>query len=476
MIRPQRPRRSSAVLGLAHILQTALPFLRNVALVRLMEPREFALSLTLSTIVAIAELTTDFGANNYAVKIEDQDRRSLDTLHAIAVLRAALAGAALALLAVPLAYLFDASGAAAAFALCGLAIAIKGFSQLGIKQVGRQGNFMPEALTIIVSQSVWSIALVLMALIWPDHRAAIAGLLAYAVTFVATSHVLTHTRYRFGWDKGVARKVMLFGRPLILNGVALAITSLGDRIVVGSRLGLDTLALYGPLTTTAAVPRGTALTFVANLSMPKVIKAIEAGGSGREAMRGWTATINLLGIAFALGYLGLAAPAIGLVFGAAYEPSASLTTLMGLLLFCRILITCPVPLSIATNQTWLITSTSFIAAISLLPASLSLILFGLSTIEGLTHFLGVMVVVETIGLGIIVARTRKAFPAATVDLTRMTVLGGIIVYGSALACHIPGLDGPLPRLAFAAAGIAAGLFLYARPAYQFLFGREHVAD
>ena len=476
MIRPPRPMRSNALLGLAHIIETALPFLRNVALVRLMEPREFALSLTLSTIVAIAELATDLGASSYAVKMDEDDRAALDTLHAIAVLRAALAGSAVALLAVPLAHLFDSSGAATAFALCGLAIAIKGFSQLTIKQLGRHGDFLPEALTIILSQAVWTVALIWFASIWPNHRAAVGGLLVYALGFVAASHVLAGARYRFGWDKDVAGKVMRFGLPLILNGVALAVTSLGDRVVVGARLGLETFALYGPLTTTAAVPRGAALSYVANLSMPKIIRAIEAGGSGREAMRGWTATISLLGLVFGLGYLGLAGPTIGLVFGAVYTPSVDLTTLMGLLLFCRIIITGPVPLAIATGRTWFVTGSSLIAAISLFPASLSLVFSGLSVTGGLILFLATMVAVESVGLAVIIALTRRAFPAAAVDLTRMIVSASVIVYSVALACHIPGLEGFVPRLALAAIGIAAGLVLYGRETVRFLYGREHAAD
>jgi len=275
MARPFRLARSSAFLGIAHLTEAALPFVRNVTIARLMEPREFALSLTLSTIVAIVELVTDVGIPQLAVKLDARAVRARNTLHTIAAGRAIGVGLIVALLAEPLARLFGAPGAAWAFALTGLSIAVKGFANLGVKQMGRDYRFGAEAIVIVVSQVIWTTAVVVLSFIWSDHRAMVAGLLFYSAGFVIGSQFLSPVRYGLAWDKAVVTEAMRFGRPLVPNGIALAITSLGDRIAVGSKLSLEALALYGPLTTTAILPRGVALRYVNNLFLPAMVRTVD---------------------------------------------------------------------------------------------------------------------------------------------------------------------------------------------------------
>jgi len=397
MARPFRLARSSAFLGIAHLTEAALPFVRNVTIARLMEPREFALSLTLSTIVAIVELVTDVGIPQLAVKLDARAVRARNTLHTIAAGRAIGVGLIVALLAEPLARLFGAPGAAWAFALTGLSIAVKGFANLGVKQMGRDYRFGAEAIVIVVSQVIWTTAVVVLSFIWSDHRAMVAGLLFYSAGFVIGSQFLSPVRYGLAWDKAVVTEAMRFGRPLVPNGIALAITSLGDRIAVGSKLSLEALALYGPLTTTAILPRGVALRYVNNLFLPAMVRTVEQNGDRAPPMRAWIAVISLMAVFFGLGFMCVAEPVIRLVFGARYTPTPLLTSLMGMLLVCRILVTYPVPLAVATNRTWFIAGSSFVSAASLFPATLSLFMNHSSLTNGLAWFLGVMAVVETLG-------------------------------------------------------------------------------
>lgn len=454
--------RSGALLGLAQACEILLPFVRNVAIAHLMAPREFALSLTLSTIVAIAELTTDIGTSQLALKVDLSDARGRGTLHTLAILRATAVGAGIALLSRPLACLFGAPEAALAFALAGASLALKGFANLAIKQLGREFRFGAEAGAIIISQSLWTIGAVGLSFVWHDHRAMVAGLLLYAASFVVASNLLSPVRFGFAWNRDRAQEAIQFGRPLIPNGIALAITSLGDRVVVGAYLGLNALALYGPLTATAILPRGASLRYVNNLFLPSMVRSAERGKSLKQPMDGWTAVISLMGVFFGLGFMSLAEPAIGLVFGARYAPTPLLASLMGLLLACRILITYPVPLAIATGRTWFITGSSAISAFSLVPATASLAIPYQSQEHGLAIFLATMLVVETIGAAIIVLRTRRSFPAETSGLAGKASIAAGLVYGIVLICELTGLDSWLARLPLATGGIMI-MFLICGP-------------
>ena len=87
---------SGTLLGAAHLLDVVLPLVRNVAIARFMEPREFALSLMLTTVMAIAELVTDTGLSQMAVKVDPSRTRACGTLQSLALLRALFVGGALA--------------------------------------------------------------------------------------------------------------------------------------------------------------------------------------------------------------------------------------------------------------------------------------------------------------------------------------------------------------------------------------------
>ena len=460
--------RSGALLGVAHGVELSFPFARNVVMARFMEPREFALAITLTSIVGIAELATDIGVPQFAVRTDLADRDGRGTLHALAASRAVMVGVAIAALALPLSRVFDAPGDSLAFALTGAVVAMRGFTDFAFKQRGRGYDFSAEAVVILASQSVWTAAVIGLSVLWGDHRATVAGLLLYAASFVVISHLISPMPYRFRWKPDVVRAVRDFGRPLLANGVFLAVTSLGDRMVVGARVGLDALALYGPLVTTALLPRGTALRFVNNLCLPAMVKAVEKGETGERPMRAWIAVISLLAVAFPLGFMALAEPVIRLTFGARYAPSPALASSMALLLFCRFVVTYPVPLAIATGRTWFVTASSALSATSLIPAALSLFfLTGATVSERLLIFVGAMAAVETVGAVVIAVRTAQEFPASR-GLLRAASLAMALVYGVVVLCEGLGADAWTTRLPLAAVATAIAGAVFGPPLRRFL--------
>jgi PST family polysaccharide transporter len=449
---------AAAALSLAHGLEMVLPLVRNIAMARLMEPREFALALALSTVVAMAELVGDLGLPQYALKHDIGDERARGTLHALAALRSGLFATLTVLLSIPLAQLFGAPEAALAFAIAGGSIALRGFANLGMKQLGRDGRFSAEAATILTSQIVWTAAILIFSFLWADHRAMIVGLVLYAASYVAASHLTSGVQYGMRYDRIVAAEAIRFGAPLMPNGLALAITSMADRLVVGWQRGLDALAIYGPFSTIAMLPRGTALRYVYNLALPRMVMRAERGDSIENELSNWSAVITVMAAAFGLGFMSLAEPMIRLVFGPAYAPAPLLASLMGVLLACRILIAYPVPLAMTRNRTWFVTASSAITAASLLPAATALALtpnVGQQTLnQGLAIFLGTMLVTETIGLAFLVWRTRRDF-SETAPLPRAAIAGWGVVAVCCLAVELVGLSAWPHRLAVAAPALAA---------------------
>ncbi|MBA7561589.1 hypothetical protein ES708_03228 [subsurface metagenome] len=448
---------SGALLGVAHLLDVVLPLLRNVAIARLMEPREFALSLMLTTVVVIAELVTDTGLSQMAVKVDPSRTRARGTLQSLAVLRALLVGGALAVVSGPLATLFHEPAAAAAFALTGAGIAVRGASNVAMKQAGRDFNFAPEALTLIVSQIVWTASCIGLAVLWGDHRAMTASLMLYCLSFAVVSHLTAPKRVTFAWDRVLVGEAARFGAPLMPNGIALAVTSLGDRGVIGARLGLEALAAYGPVNAMAMLPRGTALRYVNNLFLPAMVRATERGEPLAGLARGWAGIMALLAVGLGLGFMALGKPTVALIYGGRYDPSQALVSVVAALLATRVLIALPVPLAVANGRTWFVTASSAITALSLVPAAALLLMMPVS----LVAFLGAVLAVEALGLTLILARTACSFGAEGRALARVAPLAAGLCYGSIGLLHALGLaDRWDVRLTFGAAGAAVALLAY----------------
>jgi PST family polysaccharide transporter len=460
---------SKTWLGLAHIAETALPFVRNIALARLLEPREFALALALASVVGMAEMVGDVGLPQYALRADAANARFRNTLHSLALLRSFFLAILIVLAAYPLEWLFQAPGAALAFALAGLTVAVRGFANLATRQVTRDGRYGPEAAAILVSQLGWTAAVVGLSLLWQDHRAMAVGMLVYVACIVAVTNLALPIRFGLAFDRTTAADAMRYGRPLVPNGLALAVTSLSDRLIIGGLRGLDALALYGPLSSTAMLPRATALRYVYNLFLPAMVKREEAGRSLAAPARAWFATISLLAVAFSLGFMALAEPTIALVFGPHYQPPGLLTLLMALILASRLLVTFPVPLAMACKRTWFVTGSSAIAAVALLPASIALAAASGDAVAALAAFLGGLVIVESLGAAVVILRTRRAFGQATDGMLGFAVAAASIV--GVVACYCFGTDASWQgRLGPCAAGIAIAAFVFGRPLLSFLRG------
>ena len=439
-------RGGGALLGVAHLVEATLPFARNIALARLLEPHEFALSLALAAVYGIAEMASDIGLPQYALRCDPSDRAFRNTLHSLALMRSFVIGTLIAAAAVPLAIVLDVRGSEWSFAVVGLAVALKGAASLGVRQVTRDGRFAPEAIAVIMSQIGWSVAVVALSLFWGDHRAMAAGLIVYVVTYVLVTNLVLPMRFSFAWDPTVARDAVRYGAPLVPNGIALAVTSLSDRLLVGGLRGLDALALYGPLVATAMLPRASVLRYIYSLVLPSMVRLQQQTGAFQAQMAGWMSAVSLLAAAMGLGFMCLADPVIALVFGARYAPGPQLASLMALLLACRLVVAFPVPAAMARGRTWFVTGSSLIAAVALAPAALALGSAPGAVRSGLAAFLATLIIVETIGIALILLRARRAFPDVTAGMLRSAALVGVVVTGAAAACQMMGAEAWTQRL------------------------------
>ena len=420
--RPGSRLRSGATLLSGNMADMLFPLLRNIALAHTLPKEQYGVALSLSVVAAFAELATDIGIQYSAVRGHDEaDPEAVyGTLHALALIRSSLIALALLAAAPLVVWALDVPDALWAFLLLPLAPFLRGFQNLGVKELTRTYEFWPDAATTAAAQAAWTVIAVGLALANRDYGCMLFGIVGGAAVSVLVSHLVARRRWRLRWDRPVVREAERFGRPLIPNGLANAFSIMGDRLLVGSLLGVSTLGLYGNAMGVALMPRGQLLKFLTSLYLPALVAAGKSPGesigkstgpsAGRPDPRGplldrWAAWLSVASFAYGLVLMALGVPVIGLVFGAAYRPSQGLVSAIAVDVCIKSLLAFPVAPCLAGGQTGFLLRGSIAGAGAVLLAALSVPLHG--TLEG---FVAALAAAEGLVLAWIVRRSLRLHP------------------------------------------------------------------
>ena len=382
--------RSSAPLLVANLLEAILPFLRNIALARLISVEDFGLAISLAVVLGMIEVLTDFGLPVFAVRKGSAFPADLimGTLQSLALIRACVLALLLLAAAPFIARAFHAGDASATYALLALIALLRGLENFGVKEMMRSYVFWREAVVIGCAQVAGVVITVAVAASIGGFSCMVWGMLATTATTVILSHLLSPLPYRLRFSRAAAREATEFGAPLLVNGAAVSL-NLSDRLLVGSLLGPAVLALYNVAYGTATLPRAVLAKFLTSAFLPLFIANRERGGRGTELFDTWAWCLSCLAFTYGLALSLVGDQVLALVFGGAYQPSRLFMCLAGLSVSVKFLMLLPIPEAYASGNTRLVAFGSILSALSVLPAAalliwkrdLNLFLFGLAIAE-----------------------------------------------------------------------------------------------
>ena len=422
-------RLASSALFLATLSEMLLPFIRSIALARLLGIEQFGLGITLSIVYGIVEQTTDIGISFSAVRADGGDHpdRLYATLQTLMATRGALLAAVLIVASPLMAYVFSAPEATIGYALLGVAMMIRGCANLGVKEAMRSYVFWREACVVAGSQTFWTVTTVISAYVFKSFYAVIIGILGNVVSYVALCHVLSPRRLRFGWDKPLAEDAIAFGRPLIPNGIANAFTQLADRFFIGSLIGVAQLAVYNVAMVTALLPRNAIARLLITLFMPVFSNLGLDQAKGARVYDCWILFLSLLGFAYGIALVSIGPETIQLIFGAKFNPSALVMGMIAVNICAKFMDQLPVPAAVALGQTRFI---FFGTIVSALGVAFGLVVLFLT--KDFDIFIAALAVGEILALLWIVVRTIRLhhLPAArtiTFVSLPLLVLAGLVI-------------------------------------------------
>ncbi|WP_336489087.1 oligosaccharide flippase family protein [Methylobacterium nigriterrae] len=361
--------RSSGPLLAANLLEALLPFARNIALARLISPEEFGLAVSLSVVMGIIEVLTDFGLPIFAVRKTTPVPPTvlMGTLQSLALVRASVLALILVAISPFVARAFHAGDSAGIYALLGLIAFLRGFENFGVKEMMRRYVFWREAVVLGSAQVVGVAVTVAIAAAAGGFACMIWGMLATTLTTVLLSHLLSPLPYRLAWNRAAARDAASFGRPLVVNGMAVAL-GLSDRVLVGSVLGPTLLAFYNVAYGTATLPRTVLAKFLTSAFLPLFVEHRERGGAS-SLFDTWAWCLSCLAFTYGLGLSLVGDRILALVFSAAYQPSRLFMCLAGMSVCVKFLMLLPVPAAYASGNTRLVTCGSVLSALSIVPGA-----------------------------------------------------------------------------------------------------------
>lgn len=328
--------KSQALVAIA-ALEIGVPFVRMLILSRALDLREVGFASALAATYGMFEQVTDIAVFRYVYSAPREEYvEALASAHALSVLR----GTIVALLAIAVSPLIAAAFSLQTewkdFALLAAVIFIRSFEHLGPRVAERDYNFRPQLICIIASNALCLGALIGALAIWHNHMALPASLMGQAIGGVVASHLVSRTPYRLHFFSPHFFKAFRFGYPLMFNGIGLAISSQGDRFLVGSMLGLPQLGIYSVVMLATIIPINMVYRVMGALISAALFNAGELAEHWIRKLRLAARISPLLATGYAVGVLFLTNILLPIVFGPQFRISTLGLSLLAFSAFFRI--------------------------------------------------------------------------------------------------------------------------------------------
>jgi O-antigen/teichoic acid export membrane protein len=322
--------KGAAVLGAGKVGARLLSFVRNMIVARLLSPEDFGIAATFVITLQILDIISDLAADKLLVQSKEGDDPQMQaTAHLWQFLRGL--GCALIILALawPASLLFNIPQARWAFYVLALVPIIRSLAHLDLLRVQRELNYAPAVLSDLAAQTV----LVLAA--WPVGKwvgsyAALLWLeIANSTLRTVCSHVLARRPYRWAWHPGHARQFLVFGWPLLINGLLMFIQMQGDRVVVGAFYSMYELGLYAVAAYATLVPSQSLAGVLVPILLPLLARVQD------DRPRFWrlyaysTECLTVIATLLAMLFIVAGGKLITLMLGSKYEGCAAIVAWLG---------------------------------------------------------------------------------------------------------------------------------------------------
>jgi O-antigen/teichoic acid export membrane protein len=314
-------------------------FALGVAVARIVAPNEFgvfAIALVVHTVVVNI---SDFGVS--AALIRDEAERvpaSAPTIVTISLVASAALGGLVAALSGPLARSLSSPAAATPIAIMALNLPLAGLTAVPSAMLRREFRMDRICLADFANLAVSSAVVLVLAL---QGLGALALAWSWVAGQLATTLILLAYRagrYRPGWKRTEARRLLDFGLPIVGSNLLALLVLNVDYIVVGRVLGVRALGLYMLAFNISGWASNVFGAVIRSVSMPAFARLRLEGRDMPEQFLKALRLVAGVTVPVCLILGGLARPAVVAIYGPKWSAAASALVGLSVLGAGRILI------------------------------------------------------------------------------------------------------------------------------------------
>jgi len=218
----------------------------NAVLWRLLDQDVFGIMMLVTVLMIGLQMFSDFGLGPSVVQHErGDDRRFLDTIWTLQILRGTLLWGIAYVLATPFARFYGEPQMVRLVPVVALTALIGGFNSTRLLTARRRVALGRLTAIELAAQTFGIAVMVTWALQVPSIWALAWGGVAAAVVKLLLSHlVLPGSPNRFAWDPASLRAIWHFGSWVLVSTLLSFLQGQGDALMIGKLVPMETLSVY----------------------------------------------------------------------------------------------------------------------------------------------------------------------------------------------------------------------------------------
>ena len=299
-----------------------------VVLARLLVPEDFGLMAMAAVSLAFLEAFTTLNLGTILIRNALSSREDYDTAWTLQIIRGALISVVVLAGAPAIAGYFEEPRMIQILPFVAIASFINGFHNIGMVDLEKEFRFQ----SIVIKESLTRVAMVatqvILALVWRNYWALIAGIVCQSVVAVSLSYYVSPYRPKFS----LARCAEIFGfaKWLTFSSITLFLMDQADSLIIGRMLTPDILGLYVMGRNLIGLPVNELCAPVARVMFPAYAQIAHDPEALYRAMLMMLAAVVAVVAPACAGFALISEPFILVVLGAKWLPAAEIMTILAL--------------------------------------------------------------------------------------------------------------------------------------------------
>jgi O-antigen/teichoic acid export membrane protein len=346
---------------------------RNLIVARLIPVEDYGIAATFAVAMAVVEMMSALGLQQQIVQAKEGDNPHFQAaLQGFQVLRGAISGAVLFLIAGPLARFLGIGEVAWAYQLLALVPVLNALQHFDIYRMNRKMAFGPMLITKAAPALLSVLAVWPLSIWYGDYTVMLYSILIQAAIGTVTSHLVAERPYRLAFDREIMGNSLRFGWPILVNGILMFLVFQGDKLIVGRELGMEALALFAMGMTLTLTPTLVLVGSVSNLVLPKLSASDRtANNTARAFQRVADVVLQislLIGATLVLASVLFGSTVVELLLGPKYQALVPILVWLSIQQALRASKSGPAIIALARGQTILSLWSNIFRVILLIPA------------------------------------------------------------------------------------------------------------